>query len=49
MRAHLQELVKIYGPQDIVNLVNHKGHEGPIKNAFEKFVQQACSVSTSEQ
>ncbi|KAI5115288.1 hypothetical protein M0805_006227, partial [Coniferiporia weirii] len=38
MRAHLLELVKIYGDQDVVNLVNHKGHELPIKEAFERYI-----------
>ncbi|THH12165.1 hypothetical protein EW145_g157 [Phellinidium pouzarii] len=40
MRAHLQELVKIYGDQDMVNLVNHKGHELPMKEAYEKYIAQ---------
>lgn len=40
MRTHLQELVNIYGDSDLVNLVNHKGHEQPIKEAFEKYVKQ---------
>lgn len=40
MRTHLQELVDIYGDQDLVNLVNHKGHEKPIKEAFEKFIEK---------
>ncbi|KAH8120657.1 SacI homology domain-containing protein [Phellopilus nigrolimitatus] len=38
MRAHLQELVRIYGEQDLVNLVNHKGHELPMKEAYAKYV-----------
>lgn len=40
MRAHLLEQNKIYGEQNIVNLVNHKGHEKPIKEAFEKYIDK---------
>ena len=42
MRAHLQENVNLYGQQAIVNLVNHKGHEKPVKEAFEKYIEQVC-------
>ncbi|KAJ7919066.1 SacI homology domain-containing protein [Mycena leptocephala] len=31
MRRHLQEQVSIYGDQALVNLVNQKGHEKPVK------------------
>ena len=39
MRAHLQDLVNTYGESSLVNLVNHKGHEAPIKQAFERYIQ----------
>lgn len=39
MKLHLQELVQIYGQQNLVSLVNQKGHEKPVKEAFEKYVQ----------
>ena len=41
MRAHLQELVDIYGESSCVSLVNQKGHELPIKEAFEKYIRKA--------
>ena len=37
MRRHLQEQVDIYGQHNLVNLVNQKGHEKPIKEAYEKY------------
>lgn len=40
MRAHLQEQVSLYGEQTLVNLVNHKGYEKPVKEAYEKYVAQ---------
>ena len=40
MRTHLQEQVSRYGEQVLVNLVNQKGHEQPVKEAFERYVSQ---------
>ncbi|KAJ7356993.1 SacI homology domain-containing protein [Mycena albidolilacea] len=40
MRKHLQEQVSIYGDQALVNLVNRKGHEQPVKEAYERYVAQ---------
>ncbi|KAJ7275405.1 inositol/phosphatidylinositol phosphatase [Mycena haematopus] len=40
MRKHLQEQVSIYGDLALVNLVNRKGHEQPVKEAFERYVAQ---------
>jgi hypothetical protein len=40
MRRHLQEQVNLYGEQNMVNMVNHKGHEKPIKDAYEKYFEQ---------
>ena len=40
MRMHLQEQVSLYGEQTLVNLVNHKGHEQPVKEAYEKYIAQ---------
>ena len=34
------DLVNIYGEQTLVNLVNHNGHEQPVKEAFEKYFSQ---------
>lgn len=36
MRAHVQQLVDVYERVTLVNLVNHKGHELPVKEAFER-------------
>ncbi|KAE9410696.1 hypothetical protein BT96DRAFT_1011447 [Gymnopus androsaceus JB14] len=40
MKLHLLEQVSIYGPQTLVNLVNHKGHEKPVKDGYERLVAQ---------
>ncbi|TDL28775.1 hypothetical protein BD410DRAFT_738463 [Rickenella mellea] len=40
MRLHLQEQVNVYGEQSLVNLVKHKGHEMPLKQAYEKYLTQ---------
>ncbi|KAF8078309.1 SacI homology domain-containing protein [Lyophyllum atratum] len=40
MKKHLMEQVSIYGNQYLVNLVNHKGHEQPIKEAYERYVTE---------
>ncbi|KAK7064539.1 SAC domain-containing protein [Favolaschia claudopus] len=40
MRKHLQEQVAIYGDQALVNLVNRKGHEQPVKEAYERYISQ---------
>ncbi|KAJ7225879.1 SacI homology domain-containing protein [Mycena pura] len=40
MRKHLQEQVLIYGDQALVSLVNRKGHEQPVKEAYEQGVAQ---------
>jgi len=39
-KKHLNDLVGIYGEQTLVNLVNHKGYEQPLKEAFEKYFSQ---------
>ncbi|KAG6817615.1 hypothetical protein H0H87_006243 [Tephrocybe sp. NHM501043] len=40
MKAHLQEQVSIYGNQYLVSLVNHKGYEKPVKEAYERYVTE---------
>ena len=48
MRRHLQEQVDTYGKQALVNLVNQKGYEKPVKEVYERFVAEVCcSFSTS--
>lgn len=44
MYTHLSELKKIYGQQSLVNLVNMKGHEKPIKEAYERHIVEVRSV-----
>jgi hypothetical protein len=40
MRTHLEDQVGQYGPTALVNLINHKGHEKPIKEAYERVVAE---------
>ncbi|KII93715.1 hypothetical protein PLICRDRAFT_88051 [Plicaturopsis crispa FD-325 SS-3] len=40
MRLHLQEQISIYGEQTLVNLVNQKGYEKPVKEAYERYASQ---------
>lgn len=40
LELHLSEQLKTYGPQTLVNLVKQKGHEKPVKEAFEKRVAE---------
>lgn len=44
MKMHLQEQVSTYGPQTLVNLVNHKGHEQPVKEAYERYVSLVRTI-----
>ncbi|KAG6820754.1 hypothetical protein H0H93_012018 [Arthromyces matolae] len=46
MKIHLQELVSIYGNQYLVNLVNHKGYEKPVKDAFERYITEYFDFHT---
>lgn len=40
MRHHLQEQAELYGEQVLVNLVNQKGREKPVKEAYERYVAE---------
>ncbi|KAI9511793.1 SacI homology domain-containing protein [Russula earlei] len=40
-RRHLQEQVSLYGDQSLVNLVDQKGYEKPLKEAYERYVAKA--------
>ena len=44
MRAHFADLNKLYGPQSLVNLVNQKGYEKPVKDAYERYLDEVCSL-----
>ena len=43
MRAHFAGLNKLYGNQTLVNLVKQKGHEKPVKDAYERYIDEVCS------
>ncbi|KAJ7139757.1 SacI homology domain-containing protein [Mycena epipterygia] len=45
MRRHLQEQVATYGEQALVNLVNRKGHEQPVKEAYERYMAQVLKLN----
>ena len=40
MRAHFTALNKQYGTQTLVNLIKQKGHEKPVKDAYERYVDE---------
>ena len=40
VRRHLEEQVTLYGEQSLVNLVDQKGHEKPVKEAYEHYVAE---------
>ncbi|KAF9073776.1 SacI homology domain-containing protein [Rhodocollybia butyracea] len=39
-KLHLLEQVSTYGPQTLVNLVNHKGYEKPVKDGYERLIAE---------
>lgn len=39
-RAHFDEQIRFYGPQTLVNLVNKKGYELPMSQAYARTVEQ---------
>lgn len=41
MAKHFVEQNKTYGRQSLVNLINQKGHEKPVKEAYERYVAEA--------
>ena len=43
MRTHFTALNKLYGAQTLVNLVNQKGYEKPVKDAYERYVDEVNS------
>ncbi|KAF9481724.1 inositol/phosphatidylinositol phosphatase [Pholiota conissans] len=40
MHTHLTNQTKIYGNQSLVNLVNQKGYEKPVKEAYERHIAE---------
>jgi hypothetical protein len=45
MRAHFTALNKLYGAQTLVNLIKQKGHEKPVKDAYERYVDEVYSFT----
>ena len=44
MSKHLIAQNKTYGHQFLVNLINQKGHEKPIKEAYERYVAEVSKA-----
>ncbi|KAF8584507.1 hypothetical protein K439DRAFT_1646925 [Ramaria rubella] len=40
LRRHLEDQITNYGSQHIVNLVRQKGYEKPVKDAFERYINE---------
>jgi hypothetical protein len=48
MKLHLQDQVSQYGSQSLINLVNQKGREQPVKEAYESAVSKVrCHYTAS--
>lgn len=43
-KAHFSEQIRIYGDNYLVNLVNHKGREQRVKEAYEQMVDQLVTT-----
>ncbi|RSH87097.1 hypothetical protein EHS25_003586 [Saitozyma podzolica] len=43
LQSHIRQLISYYGNVYLVNLVNHKGYELPVKDAFERDMVAAAS------
>ena len=39
-KKHFQETTRLYGDNYLINLVNHKGYELPVKEGYEKLVEK---------
>lgn len=42
MYTHITKQTQLYGNQSLVNLVNQKGHEKPVKEAYERHMAEVC-------
>lgn len=48
IKLHLRDQVSEYGSQSLINLVNQKGHEQPVKEAYERAVSKVhCHYTAS--
>jgi len=45
MAKHLVAQNKTYGSQSLINLINQKGHEKPIKDAYERYIAEVREQS----
>lgn len=45
-QKHFREQIKIYGDNYLVNLVNRKGREDPVKRAYEQMMEMLISAPT---
>ncbi|GJE87726.1 SacI homology domain-containing protein [Phanerochaete sordida] len=43
-KKHFEEQVTTYGETSLVSLVNHKGHEQPVKEAYEQTVREQLNL-----
>ncbi|WVW80630.1 hypothetical protein I302_102616 [Kwoniella bestiolae CBS 10118] len=43
LSTHLHSMIDLYGDVHLVNLVNQKGHEQPVKEAFERYMSLVAS------
>lgn len=41
LQAHLKEQTAIYGPTSMVNLINTRGHEQQVREAYERDIRAA--------
>ena len=46
-RKHFNEQITLYGDTSLVNLVNRKGHEQPLKDTFEQRLSDVSIPSLS--
>lgn len=47
IKVHLRDQVSQYGSQSLINLVNQKGRELPVKEAYERAISQVRRHSTA--
>lgn len=45
-KKHFEEQVSTYGETSLVSLVNHKGYEQPVKEAYEQTIREVSASDT---
>jgi hypothetical protein len=48
MSKHITAQNETYGLQSLVNLVNQKGHEKPIKDMYERYVAEVSKALSDQ-